>query len=43
MKKTSPPKVEYSLTKLGLEFKPILASIVDVGHKLKASQNKTVK
>ena len=32
---TSPPTVEYSLTELGLELKPAIEAIVDVGHKLK--------
>lgn len=40
VKDTSPPTVEYSLTKLGLEFKPVLESIVDVGHRLKSSRRK---
>lgn len=38
VKKTSPPTVEYSLTALGFELKPVLESIVDVGHKLKKSR-----
>jgi len=33
---TTPPSVEYSLTKLGLELIPALDAIVEVGHKLKA-------
>ena len=37
VKNTNPPTVEYSLTKLGSEFKPILEAIVNVGHKLKSS------
>ncbi len=37
VKDTNPPTVEYSLTKLGLEFKPVLEAIVTVGHKLKTS------
>lgn len=32
---TSPPSVEYSLTALGLELKPALEAIVQVGHRLK--------
>jgi DNA-binding HxlR family transcriptional regulator len=32
---TSPPTVEYSLSELGQEFKPILKAIINVGHKLK--------
>lgn len=32
---TSPPTVEYQLTELGLELKPAIAAIVDVGHRLK--------
>lgn len=33
---TSPPSVEYELTKLGEELIPALDSIVSVGHRLKA-------
>lgn len=33
---TSPPSVEYALTALGGEFKPVIQAIVDVGHRLKA-------
>ena len=33
---TSPPTVEYSLSDLGLELKPAIAAIVDVGHRLKS-------
>ena len=33
---TSPPSVEYALTELGAELKPVLEAIVDVGHRLKA-------
>ncbi len=40
VKDTNPPTVEYSLTELGLEFKPILDMIVKVGHKLKTSKVK---
>ncbi len=36
---TSPPSVEYSLTKLGLELKPAIEAIVAVGHKLKERNN----
>ncbi len=32
---TSPPTVEYSLTELGRELQPLIAAIVDVGHRLK--------
>ena len=35
--KSSPPTVEYSLTKLGGRLKPAIASIVEVGHDLKYS------
>lgn len=38
VKSTNPPTVEYSLTKLGLEFKPVLEAIVSVGYKLKSSK-----
>ncbi|MBZ0217066.1 MAG: helix-turn-helix transcriptional regulator [Fimbriimonadaceae bacterium] len=38
VKPTSPPSVEYSLTKLGSELIPAIQAIVDVGHRLK-SQN----
>ena len=31
---TSPPTVEYSLTRLGHKFQPVLAAIVDVGDDL---------
>jgi DNA-binding HxlR family transcriptional regulator len=33
---TSPPSVEYELTELGREFAPVIAQIVQVGHRLKA-------
>lgn len=33
--KTSPPTVEYELTELGRELKPVIAAIVRVGHRLK--------
>lgn len=32
---TSPPTVEYSLTELGLELKPAIESIANVGHRIK--------
>jgi DNA-binding HxlR family transcriptional regulator len=32
---TSPPTVEYSLTELGLELKPAIYAIAEVGRKLK--------
>lgn len=32
---TSPPTVEYRLSKLGLELKPAIEAIVSVGHRLK--------
>jgi len=32
---TSPPSVEYSLSKVGLELKPAIEAIVEVGHRLK--------
>jgi DNA-binding HxlR family transcriptional regulator len=32
---TTPPSVEYALTELGRELMPVIAAIVDVGHKLK--------
>jgi DNA-binding HxlR family transcriptional regulator len=33
---TSPPSVEYALTPLGEEFKPVIGAIVELGHRLKA-------
>jgi DNA-binding HxlR family transcriptional regulator len=33
---TSPPSVEYELTELGREFRPVIESIVAVGQRLKA-------
>jgi DNA-binding HxlR family transcriptional regulator len=33
--RTSPPTVEYTLTELGRELQPLIAAIVDVGHRLK--------
>lgn len=33
---TSPPSVEYELSPLGRELTPVIAAIVDVGHRLKA-------
>lgn len=35
VKPTSPPSVEYSLTKEGHELIPAIEAIVEVGHKLK--------
>jgi DNA-binding HxlR family transcriptional regulator len=32
---TSPPTVEYALTELGKELKPVLEAIVSVSHRLK--------
>jgi DNA-binding HxlR family transcriptional regulator len=32
---TSPPSVEYALSDLGSELFPVIAAIVDVGHRLK--------
>lgn len=32
---TSPPSVEYALTDLGAELKPVISAILEVGHKLK--------
>ncbi len=32
---TSPPTVEYRLTELGLELKPAIEAIANVGHRLK--------
>jgi len=32
---TSPPSVEYALTDLGAELKPVILAILEVGHKLK--------
>ncbi|MDJ1156691.1 helix-turn-helix domain-containing protein [Chelatococcus sp. SYSU_G07232] len=37
---TTPPSVEYALTRLGQEFVPALDAIVKVGHKLKAARRK---
>lgn len=34
---TSPPSVQYQLTLLGAELVPAIEAIVNVGHKLKAS------
>ena len=36
VKATSPPSVEYSLTKLGGELIPAIEAIVSVGHRLKS-------
>jgi DNA-binding HxlR family transcriptional regulator len=33
--RTSPPTVEYALTEVGRELQPLIAAIVDVGHRLK--------
>ncbi|WP_210415525.1 helix-turn-helix domain-containing protein [Bdellovibrio sp. NC01] len=33
--KTSPPSVEYSLTELGRELKPVIAAVIKVGEKLR--------
>jgi DNA-binding HxlR family transcriptional regulator len=33
---TSPPSVEYSLTRLGMELMPAIQAIVEIGHRLKA-------
>lgn len=33
--RTSPPTVEYRLSALGQELKPVIESIVSVGHRLK--------
>jgi DNA-binding HxlR family transcriptional regulator len=38
---TSPPSVEYSLTRLGTELVPALEAIVEVGHKLKKTDART--
>ncbi|MCY1125248.1 helix-turn-helix domain-containing protein [Frigidibacter sp. RF13] len=35
---TSPPSVEYELTTLGHEFRPVIEAIVSVGHRLKATR-----
>lgn len=35
---SSPPTVEYSLTKLGSKLKPAIEAIVEVGHQLKVSR-----
>jgi DNA-binding HxlR family transcriptional regulator len=43
IKSTSPPTVEYSLSELGDEMKPVLEAIVKVGHKLKLKQQKLPK
>ena len=39
---TSPPSVEYQLTRLGAELIPALEAIVQVGHRLKKHHRKTV-
>lgn len=33
---TSPPSVEYALTELGREFRPVIEAIMSVGQRLKA-------
>ena len=33
--KTSPPSVEYALTDLGKELKPVIATVLKVGEKLR--------
>jgi len=38
---TSPPTVEYALTDLGRELQPLIAAIVDVGHRLKLRNRRT--
>lgn len=38
IKDTSPPTVEYRLSELGDDMKPILDAIVKVGHKLKSKK-----
>jgi DNA-binding HxlR family transcriptional regulator len=35
---TSPPSVEYELTDLGRELVPAIASIIEVGRKLKTRE-----
>ena len=37
---SSPPTVEYSLTKLGSKLKPAIEAIVEVGHQLKMTRKK---
>lgn len=37
---SSPPTVEYSLTSVGREFKPIIEALVQVGKKLKSQAKK---
>jgi DNA-binding HxlR family transcriptional regulator len=37
---TSPPTVEYSLSQLGVELKPAIEAIVNVGHRLKESRRR---
>ena len=38
---TNPPQVEYALTDLGRELQPLIAAIVDVGHRLKLRTRRT--
>jgi DNA-binding HxlR family transcriptional regulator len=40
VKPSSPPSVEYSLTRLGLELVPAINAIVSVGHRLKQMQSR---
>lgn len=40
---TSPPTVEYALTELGRELQPLIAAIVEVGHKLKQRRAPVVR
>ncbi|HJV22064.1 MAG TPA: helix-turn-helix domain-containing protein [Holophagaceae bacterium] len=35
VKPTSPPTVEYALTDLGRQLRPVLEAVVEVGHRLK--------
>ncbi len=37
---SSPPTVEYALTVIGREFKPIIEALVQVGNKLKVQRTK---
>ena len=41
VKPTSPPSVEYSLTKHGRQLIPAISAIVDVGHQLKKNEGKS--
>ncbi len=40
---TSPPSVEYALSDLGSELLPVIAAIVDVGHRLKRRRGAAVQ